>query len=130
LFGKRFVVASEGERGHRLAESKIKTMTGGDRIACRPLYKDLFEYIPEFKLWLATALLAKFNAKARPLHATEWRIRDVASALRASKHAISVRALGSRDLFLQNVPVLRDFAIEYRPRPWASVPSRHNGHEP
>ena len=28
LFGKRFVVASEGERGHRLAESKIKMMTG------------------------------------------------------------------------------------------------------
>jgi putative DNA primase/helicase len=54
LFGKRFVVASEGERGHRLAESKIKLMTGGDRIACRPLYKDLFEYVPEFKLWLAT----------------------------------------------------------------------------
>jgi putative DNA primase/helicase len=54
LFGKRFVVASEGERGHRLAESKIKMMTGGDRIACRPLYKDLFEYVPEFKLWLAT----------------------------------------------------------------------------
>jgi putative DNA primase/helicase len=54
LFGKRFVVASEGERGHRLAESKIKMMTGGDRLACRPLYKDFFEYVPEFKLWLAT----------------------------------------------------------------------------
>jgi putative DNA primase/helicase len=54
LFGKRLVVASEGERGQRLAESKIKMMTGGDRIACRPLYKNLFEYVPEFKLWLAT----------------------------------------------------------------------------
>jgi putative DNA primase/helicase len=54
LFGKRLVVASEGERGQRLAESQIKMMTGGDRIACRPLYKNLFEYVPEFKLWLAT----------------------------------------------------------------------------
>jgi putative DNA primase/helicase len=54
LCGKRFVVASEGERAQSLAESKIKLMTGGDRIACRPLYKDFFEYIPEFKLWLAT----------------------------------------------------------------------------
>ena len=54
LCGKRFVVASEGERAQSLAESKIKLMTGGDRIACRALYKDFFEYIPEFKLWLAT----------------------------------------------------------------------------
>ena len=54
LCGKRFVVASEGERAQSLAESKIKMMTGGDRIACRPLYKDFFEYVPEFKLWLAT----------------------------------------------------------------------------
>ena len=53
LCGKRFVVASEGERAQSLAESKIKMMTGGDRIARRPLYKDFFEYVPEFKLWLA-----------------------------------------------------------------------------
>ena len=41
LFGKRLAVASEGENGQRLAESKIKTMTGGDRISCRPLYGNL-----------------------------------------------------------------------------------------
>jgi putative DNA primase/helicase len=54
LVGKRLVVASEGERGQRLAESKIKMMTGGDRISCRALYKNLFEFAPHFKLWLAT----------------------------------------------------------------------------
>src|SRR5262249_1495195 len=54
LFGKRLVVAFEGERGQRLAESKIKMMTGGDRIVCRHLYKDYFEFVPQFKLWLAT----------------------------------------------------------------------------
>jgi putative DNA primase/helicase len=54
LVGKRFVAASEGERGQRLAESKVKIMTGGDRIACRALYKDYFEFDPQFKLWLAT----------------------------------------------------------------------------
>jgi putative DNA primase/helicase len=43
LFGTRLAVASEGEKGQRLAESKIKTMTGGDRISCRPLYGNLFE---------------------------------------------------------------------------------------
>ena len=54
LAGKRFVAATEGERGQRLAESKIKMMTGGDRIPCRALYKDYFEFDPQFKLWLAT----------------------------------------------------------------------------
>ena len=54
LAGKRFVAATEGERGQRLAESKIKMMTGGDRISCRALYKDYFEFDPQFKLWLAT----------------------------------------------------------------------------
>jgi putative DNA primase/helicase len=54
LDGKRFVSASDGEAGHRLAESKIKNMTGGDRIVCRALYKDFREYDPQFKLWVAT----------------------------------------------------------------------------
>jgi putative DNA primase/helicase len=52
--GKRFVSASDGEAGQRLAESKIKNMTGGDRIACRAQYKDFREYDPQFKLWVAT----------------------------------------------------------------------------
>ena len=54
LAGKRFVVASEGEQNQKLAESKIKLMTGGDRIKCRHLYQDYFEFDPNFKLWLAT----------------------------------------------------------------------------
>ncbi len=54
LVGKRLVVASEGERDQTLAENKIKLMTGGDRIKCRHLYQDYFEFTPVFKLWLAT----------------------------------------------------------------------------
>lgn len=54
LLGKRFVTASEGERDQHLAEAKIKMMTGGDRISCRFMYKDFFEFDPQFKLWLAT----------------------------------------------------------------------------
>jgi putative DNA primase/helicase len=54
LVGIRFVTATETEKGQRLAESKIKRITGGDRIACRELYGHLFEYVPQFKLWLAT----------------------------------------------------------------------------
>lgn len=54
LSGKRLVSASEGEPGQRLAESKIKLMTGGDRIKCRKLYKDYVELTPQFKLWVLT----------------------------------------------------------------------------
>jgi putative DNA primase/helicase len=61
LPGKRFVAASEGEPGQKLAESKIKLMTGGDRISCRPLYQDLFAFDPQFKLWLATNSLPRIS---------------------------------------------------------------------
>jgi putative DNA primase/helicase len=54
LVGVRFVTASETEKGERLAEGKLKSITGGDRIPCRELYEKLFEYDPQFKLWLAT----------------------------------------------------------------------------
>ena len=54
LLGKRLVAASEGEASQKLAESKIKWITGGDRIKCRHLYKNFFEFDPQFKLWLAT----------------------------------------------------------------------------
>ena len=52
--GKRFISASDGEAGQRLAEAKIKNMTGGDTIVCRALYKDFVEFDPQFKLWVAT----------------------------------------------------------------------------
>jgi len=52
LQGSRFVTASETEEGRRWAESKIKQMTGGDKIAARFMRGDFFEYNPQFKLWL------------------------------------------------------------------------------
>ena len=54
LPGKRFVQAQEAESGQRLAEAKIKMMTGGDPITCRALYGHQFTYDPQFVLWLAT----------------------------------------------------------------------------
>jgi putative DNA primase/helicase len=61
LVGIRFVTATETEKGQRLAESKIKRITGGDRIACRELYKNLIEFDPQFKIWLATNDLPQFS---------------------------------------------------------------------
>ena len=54
LRGVRFVSASEAEDNRRLAEARVKAVTGGDVISCRRLYGDFFEYTPSFKIWLAT----------------------------------------------------------------------------
>jgi putative DNA primase/helicase len=52
LRGARLVYASETEEGRDWAESRIKTMTGGDRIRARFMRQDFFEYLPQFKLLL------------------------------------------------------------------------------
>lgn len=54
LRGVRFVSAVEADDGARLAESLIKQMTGQDKIAARFLHGEWFEFVPQFKLWLAT----------------------------------------------------------------------------
>lgn len=53
LRGSRFVTACETEEGARWAESKIKSLTGGDSIAARFMRCDFFEFTPEFKLVIA-----------------------------------------------------------------------------
>lgn len=54
LHGARFVTASESEEGQKLAESLIKQMTGGDALSARFLYGEIFDFKPQFKLWVAT----------------------------------------------------------------------------
>jgi putative DNA primase/helicase len=53
LRGARLVTAVETEEGRRWAESRIKTLTGGDPVAARFMRQDFFEYIPQFKLVIA-----------------------------------------------------------------------------
>lgn len=53
LRGARFVATSEIEDGHRLAESMIKQVTGQDTITARFLFAEHFEFVPNFKIWLA-----------------------------------------------------------------------------
>ena len=54
LKGARLVCTTELSEGQRLNESLVKRMTGGEKIKCRKLYGDLFEYVPQFKVLMAT----------------------------------------------------------------------------
>src|SRR5215217_3532800 len=54
LKGARFVSAAEVEKGRRLAESKLKQLTGRDTVTARFLFGENFDFKPEFKLWLST----------------------------------------------------------------------------
>jgi putative DNA primase/helicase len=54
LVGARMVIASEAGQDASFDEAVVKNSTGGDAIACRFLYGEFFEYVPQFKIWLAT----------------------------------------------------------------------------
>lgn len=53
LRGARFVASIETEQGRRWAESKVKNLTGGDKISARFMRQDFFEFFPQFKLFVA-----------------------------------------------------------------------------
>ena len=52
LRGARMVTAAETEQNRRWSESRLKTLTGGDRISARLMRQDFFEYVPQFTLWI------------------------------------------------------------------------------
>lgn len=53
LRGARLVATEETSTGSKWNESRIKTLTGGNRISARFMRQDDFEYQPEFKLLIA-----------------------------------------------------------------------------
>jgi putative DNA primase/helicase len=53
LMGARLVTAVEPEEGRRWSETRIKQLTGGDKIPARFMRQDFFEYTPQFKLFIA-----------------------------------------------------------------------------
>jgi putative DNA primase/helicase len=54
LRGTRFVTTTEAEHGRRLSEPLIKQITGNDRITARFLYGEFFNFMPTFKIFMAT----------------------------------------------------------------------------
>jgi putative DNA primase/helicase len=53
LHGARLVTSVETEQGGAWAESRICTLTGGDKISARFMRQDFFEFLPGFKLMIA-----------------------------------------------------------------------------
>ena len=53
LRAARLVIVSETEAGEGWAEARIKAVTGGEAIRANFMYRDHFEYYPQFKLIVA-----------------------------------------------------------------------------
>jgi putative DNA primase/helicase len=100
LQGARGVFASETEAGSHWAESRIKQMTGGDKITARFMRQDFFTFQPQFKLIIVgnhapsiknvdDALRRRFNIipfvnkPARPDPMLEDKLREEAPAILA-----------------------------------------------
>ena len=65
LAGSRLVTASETDEGRLWAESRIKALTGGEPLSARFMRRDLFEFMPLFKLALSgNSLLTLHNCGA------------------------------------------------------------------
>jgi putative DNA primase/helicase len=54
LRGSRLVAAVESDSGRRFAEGLVKMVTGQDTIVARRLYREHFEFLPTFKVVIAT----------------------------------------------------------------------------
>ena len=54
LRGIRLVTTTEAEQGKRLSEPLIKQITGNDALTARFLYGEFFDFVPTFKVFMAT----------------------------------------------------------------------------
>jgi len=54
LRGTRFVTTVEAEEGKRMSEPLIKQVTGQDTMTARFLYGEYFDFLPTFKIFMAT----------------------------------------------------------------------------
>lgn len=63
LIGSRCAMVAETEKKVELAWSLIKSLTGGDFVQARHLYKDYIEFKPTFKFYLATNHMPAIDLK-------------------------------------------------------------------
>lgn len=72
LVGARLVTTAETAEGRHWDETKIKQLTGGDRVKARFMRQDFFEFTPQFKLIVAgnhrPSLMSADEAMQRRMH--------------------------------------------------------------
>ena len=101
LRGKRFVASLEVQKGKKFAEEVVKSVTGGDRIKGRFLYREPFEYRPTWKLWL----VANDQPKADSDDDAFWRRIMVIPFVHPPEP--SARVLGLKEEFATNIECRR-----------------------
>ncbi len=69
LLGARLVLMHETRRGASFDASKIKLLTGGDKLTARHLYQDFFEFTPSHTL----LMLSNYRPAADATDAALWR---------------------------------------------------------
>ena len=98
LRGARIVTSIETEQGSRWAESKLKALTGGDKITARFMRQDFFEFIPQFKLLIVgnhkPSIRNVDEAMKRRLHMVPFTV--TIPPARRDKH-LADRLLAERD---------------------------------
>ena len=106
LAGARLVAANETEDGARWNESRIKALTGRDKIAARKMNRDFFEFQPQFKLL--------FIGNHKPA------LRSVGEEMKRRIHLVnfpqsipeSERDLGLKDKLVSEYPAILAWMIE------------------
>lgn len=77
LRGYRLVLTSEAETGARMAEAKLKRLTGGDPITARFLYREPFTFMPSFLLFMSTNAVPEVRDNSdgvwRRIKILEWK---------------------------------------------------------
>lgn len=74
LFRLRFAAAMETEASDSLAEARVKSLTGSDRVKARRMNENFWEFEPTHKLWLAANYLPTITGTD---HGTWRRLRVI-----------------------------------------------------
>jgi len=79
LQGRRFVYAEEPKQGARFDTASIKELTGGGKVKARLLFKEFFEFDPQFTLFFAANFKPAVNDASdgfwRRIVVVPWRAR-------------------------------------------------------